>query len=123
MASGSGGLSGTAVATAALGAVMVYAGMRGVSPIAALRDVAGGHPAPVVGHPLTLTPTDPSTPTTGSGSVGGIPASLSTSSRATAGAVGAAARYSGDVYSQAKRTQPGYSDCSSFVDKALTDAG
>jgi cell wall-associated NlpC family hydrolase len=40
-----------------------------------------------------------------------------------AAVVTAAQKYVSDIYSQAKRTQTGYSDCSSFVDKALRDAG
>lgn len=35
----------------------------------------------------------------------------------------AAQKFSGDTYSQANRTKPGYSDCSSFVAKAFRTAG
>lgn len=40
-----------------------------------------------------------------------------------AAVVAGAQRYRGDKYSQAKRREPGWSDCSSFVDKALKSAG
>jgi cell wall-associated NlpC family hydrolase len=52
--------------------------------------------------------------------------STSSSGSATgqrAAVVAAAHSYSGDKYSQLRRTQPGYSDCSSFVAKALKKAG
>jgi cell wall-associated NlpC family hydrolase len=107
----SAGVSGTAVAVATVGGVLVYAGLRGVSPLQAFRDAAGGKPPPVVGKPTT----DP---------VGSPISSSSGFGDARRGAVVAAAqKYTGDLYSQPKRTQVGYSDCSSFVDKALRDAG
>lgn len=37
--------------------------------------------------------------------------------------ISAAMRYKGDKYSQPKRMQPGYSDCSSLIYKALSDVG
>lgn len=109
----SAGVSGSAVAVATVGGVLVYAGLRGVSPLQAFRDAAGGKPPPVVGKPTT----DPvsSSPITSTTS------GLDDSRRAAV--VVAAQKYAGDIYSQAKRTQAGYSDCSSFVDKALRDAG
>lgn len=111
MAGTSAGISGVAVAVASVGGVLVYAGFRGVSPIQALRDVTSGKPAPVVGNPTS------------------VPSSASASGEsgfgdASRGAVvSAAQKYSGDIYNQPKRRQAGYSDCSSFVDKALKDAG
>jgi len=108
----SAGISGSAVAVATAGAVLVYAGLRGVSPLQAIRDAAGGKPPPVTGKPTA----DP-----GSGVV--VPASSGFGDSRRAAVVAAAQKYRGDVYSQLKRTQPGYSDCSSFVDKALRDAG
>lgn len=108
----SNGISGLAVAVAAGGAVLVYAGFRGVSPLQALRDTAGGKPPPVVGTPTVVTPTN--TGVTGSS---GLPDST------RAAVVAAAQKYRNDIYNQFKRAQPGYSDCSSFVDKALKDAG
>lgn len=100
------GISGTAVAVATAGAVLVYAGLRGVSPLQAVRDAAGGKPPAVVGKP-----TETAVP------------SLSSNNAGRNLVVAAAQKYVSDKYSQIKRTQPGYSDCSSFVDKALMDAG
>lgn len=115
MANTSNGISGTAVAVASLGAVLVYAGFRGVSPLQALRDAAGGKPPPVKGNPTQPIGTQP-------GSIS--PPSSSGLTDARRGAVVAAAqKYAKDQYSQLQRRQPGYSDCSSFVDKALRDAG
>jgi hypothetical protein len=106
----SGGISGTAVAVATLGAVLVYAGFRGVSPLQALRDAAGGKPPPVQGNPV-----NPITPV--------IPSNADVNTARGVKIVANAQKYAGDIYSQAKRRQPGFSDCSSFVDKALRDSG
>lgn len=112
MADAQGGISGTAVAVATLGAVLAYAGFRGVSPLQALRDVSGGKPPPIVGKPAQIT---------GGGGGGGTSSGFGDARRSAV--VAAAQKYAGDTYSQAKRNQPGFSDCSSFVDKALRDAG
>jgi cell wall-associated NlpC family hydrolase len=109
------GISGVAVSVATLGAVLVYAGLRGVNPAQALRDVAGGKPPPVVGTPTTIAPSGADLVPAGGGSV--------TASGLRGKVVSAAQSYSGDVYSQPKRRQAGYSDCSAFVDKALRSAG
>jgi cell wall-associated NlpC family hydrolase len=102
------GISGTAVGVATLGLILVYAGFRGVSPLQALRDAASGKPPKVTGKPTEIT--------------GAIPGFSSNNAGRNA-VVAAAQKYVGDMYSQLKRTQPGFSDCSSFVDKALMDAG
>jgi hypothetical protein len=110
------GISGFSVAIAAAGGILVYAGFRNLSPVGALRDVSGGKPTGI---------TDKSTDL-GSFQAGelGYEAGKGMVSAVQAGAVsGIAARYSGDKYSQAKRTQAGWSDCSSFCDKILTDMG
>lgn len=105
------GIPGTAVAVATLGAVLVYAGLRGVSPLQALRDAAGGKPPPVKG-----TPTAPAVITS--------PPSASGFTDARRGAVvSAATLYMKDQYDQLRRRQIGFSDCSSFVDKCLHKAG
>jgi len=104
----SNGISGTAVAVATAGAVLVYAGLRGVSPLQAIRDAAGGKPPKVTGKPTEIVGTTPD---------------LSSNNAGRNAVVAAAQKYVSDKYSQLKRTQPGYSDCSSFVDKALMDAG
>lgn len=103
------GLSGVAVAFMGLGGVLVYAGFRGVSPAEALRAVAGGKPEPVEGHPVELV----------GASVGGIIAGAA----ASGSVVAAAQPYMNDRYSQARRREPGWSDCSSFVDKVLEGVG
>ena len=111
MSGTSNGISGVAVAVAAFGGVLVYAGFRGVSPLQALRDVAGGKPPPAHGTPTTpITVTSP-------------PSSSGLTDPRRAAVVAAAQKYVADQYSQLQRRQPGYSDCSSFVDKALKDAG
>ena len=110
MAATGNGISGVSVAVASIGAVLVYAGFRGVSPLQALRDAAGGKPPPVKGNPTTPVITSPT--------------SSSGLTDARRGAVVAAAqKYTKDQYDQMRRRTPGFSDCSSFVDKALKDAG
>lgn len=106
----SAGVSGAAVALAGAGALLLYSGLRGLSPLDALRQVATGKAlAPVESKAPTLTPpTAPSAGASGSGS-----SSL----------VAAAESFAGDKYSQARRWQTGYSDCSSFVGKALKKVG
>lgn len=104
------GLSGVGIGVATLGAVLAYAGFRGVSPLQALRDIASGKPPKVESNPTTIV--------AGTGLGTG---SLQGSARLAV--VAAARTFKNDVYSQAKRTQPGLSDCSSFVDKALKAVG
>lgn len=112
----SGGISGVAVALASAGAVLVYAGFRGVSPLQALRDATSGKPPGVAANPTNISTANRDTGTGGS-------ASGFTNSNLRNNVVANAKKYSGDQYSQLKRTQPGFSDCSSFVDKALKDSG
>lgn len=115
------GLSGIAVGFMAVGGILVYAGYRGISPKQALKDIGSGKPPGVESNPVQIEYTagtgnwaDSSNAGTGSESV----------TRGPAGSVTAAAqRYINDKYSQLRRQQVGYSDCSSFVDKILTDIG
>lgn len=102
------GISGTAIGVATLGAVLAYAGFRGESPLQALRSIASGSPAPVTSNPTTVT--------------GAVPG-LSSNNAGRNAVVAAAQKYVNDKYSQLRRTQAGYSDCSAFVDKALVGAG
>lgn len=116
----SAGISGVGIGVATLGAVFVYAGFRGVSPLQALRDIASGKPPGVASNPVAL-PIE----ATG-GNRGGVTegqATQPTNNAVRNAVVEASQKYRNDIYSQAKRTQAGYSDCSSFVDKALKDAG
>lgn len=112
------GISGTAVAVATLGAVLVYAGFRGVSPLQALRDVTSGSPPPVESRSVDLSGWSGDTAT-----YAPTPDGFTSHTAARSAVVAAAQRYTGDKYSQLKRTRAGYSDCSSFVDKALMAAG
>lgn len=111
------GISGVGLAVVTGGALLAYAGFRGVNPVQALRDVASGSPAAILSKTANLSSifstTQNFTDRSGSG--------LATSS--TSGLVQAAYSFRGDLYSQAKRWQAGYSDCSSFVGKSLRKIG
>lgn len=99
------GISGLGVSIIGVGGLLIYAGIRGVTPLQALRDATSGKPIGI-----------PNTP--GSGV-----ALSAQSSDIGAAALAAAAAFSADKYSQLKRTQPGFSDCSSFVCKAFHAVG
>lgn len=103
------GLSGLAVTGIAIGTLLAYAGFRGVSPLDALKEVMSGSPLGV------------STGGKYGRRAGGTLMDVLTGDEATVAA--AAQKYSGDIYSQANRTKPGYSDCSSFAAKAFRAAG
>lgn len=118
----SGGISGVAVAVGTVGTLLVYAGIRGTNPVQALRDISSGKPVGVSktgtsqadsggGYLIAEVPTD-----NAGGAVSPIPVTNSP-------LVQAALAFKNDKYSQAKRWQPGYSDCSSFVGKALKSLG
>jgi hypothetical protein len=107
-----GGINGTALFAAAVGGVLVYAGFAGVSPAAALRSISTGRPAAPGTQPVLLAGTDL-----------GIVAAGVAGNALRSQVVAAAGKYMGDRYSQLRRRQPGWSDCSSFVDKCLRDAG
>ncbi len=111
MPTASGGLNGLSIGVTTVGAVLVYAGFRGVSPLQVFREVSSGKLPPVKGKPTPdVVP-------------GGLPEFNADNTARRSAVVAAAQKYTGDQYSQLKRTQPGFSDCSSFVDKALKDAG
>jgi cell wall-associated NlpC family hydrolase len=119
MASG-GGIPGVAVALATAGGVLLYAGFQGQSPIAALKDITAGKTKTL--EPSTVAfsndPTTVGRATQASwtgGSVG--------SSEIGARLVAAAMTHRSEKYSQARRWETGYSDCSSFVGKSLKDVG
>lgn len=112
-------ISGVGVAVATLGGVLVYAGMRGTSPLAALRDMTSGQTPGAVGtDPLAPDPLDSST---WASTIGGAPGGVG------AGHFAALAQsalvFSHDRYSKARRWENGYSDCSSFVGKAFRQIG
>lgn len=116
----SSGISGVAVALASAGGVLLYAGFQGLSPIAALKDITGGKTKALVPGTVSFT-NDPSN--LGQGGIGVIPADWSGSSALGGRIVTAALAHRTERYSQAKRWEAGYSDCSSFVGKALKDCG
>lgn len=106
------GIPGLAVALAAAGGILAYAGFRNQNPLQALKEISGGKPAPVETKTVDLGFYQAGSAVAGAAGVA-----------ATAGVAGAAQKYANDQYSQARRTQPGWSDCSSFCDKILTDIG
>lgn len=89
---------------------MVYCGIRGISLAQALRDIASGSPPAI-----SRQPGSPLSSTELSSSAGG-PSSGSQ-------LVNAAMARRTEKYSQPRRWQSGYSDCSSFVGKAFKDIG
>lgn len=116
----SGGISGVAVALATAGGVLLYAGFQGQTPLEALRDITSGKTKGL--NPGTVSFTNDPT-TIGAGGGGVIAAGFGTGSGVGARLVAAAMTHRGEKYSQARRWQSGYSDCSSFVGKALKDIG
>lgn len=109
------GVPGLAVAFTAGGALLIFAGVRGISPVTALREVAAGQTEPL------------SAPVRLDDSVGAGVTYASSSSTGAAGThpeiADGTSRYRSDKYSQAKRGQAGYSDCSSFAAKSMRAAG
>lgn len=115
----SGGISGVAVGVAAVGGLFVYAGFQGVNPLEALRDISSGK-----SRPLSTTPSSWSNdPTRRSGGVAQAGAGAVGGSGFGPALVAAARRRRSERYSQARRWEAGYSDCSSYVGKALKDIG
>lgn len=121
-----GGLSGVALGVMVSGGVLAYAGFADLSPLAALSQVASGKPAPVSDAGANLG-ADAANAVAESDSASNAAAVALGSAIGNAGlrgaVVGNASKYMGDKYSQPRRQQAGYSDCSSFVDKCLKDAG
>lgn len=132
------GISGLAVAMATVGGFLMYVGIRDVSFQDALREVVKGKVQPIesktgstsqtaasfIGKStsasqLGLAPNDD-----GEDSSGGVAeAGYKTSGGGLPSLVNAVYAYKGDKYSQSKRWQSGYSDCSSFVGKGLKKLG
>lgn len=98
-------VSGTGVALATAGGVLLYAGLKGQSPLAALKQIVTSGPSA-----LPATGTAPST-------------SAGTTGPAATGLVAACMVNAADKYSQARRWQQGYSDCSSWVGKGFKNLG
>lgn len=109
-----GGISGVGVGVVSVGALLAYAGLRGESPLTALREIASGNVTPVADKTTSVVS---ATGSDGGSSLTGI----------TDGPfpelLRALDRFKGDKYSQARRWENGYSDCSSFVGKGLKSLG
>lgn len=102
----------------ATGGVLIYAGFTNNNPLTALKEVASGKPSTVRNTPGVDSADYSST----SGVTGGGIADISfadASGQGLAALPKAAEQYAGDRYSKPKRNVKGYSDCSSFVGKAL----
>src|SRR5690606_34181478 len=131
MAKGGAQISSLHLAMAAGGGVLLYAALRGVSPLQALKDVTSGAPPAVSteGKRVESSPgtVDPDFEPGGFGTTpwkGGYPRSKTPRAlQKPATFVAAAIAHSGDKYSQAERWKKGKADCASFVGKALLDTG
>lgn len=131
MATGGAQISSLHLAVAAGGGVLLYAALRGVSPIQALRDVTSGAPPAVSTEGKTIQRADGTTDPdyapggNGSGKWNGVyKLSKVGALYQTPGALVAAVNgHASETYSQAQRWARGHSDCSSFVGKGLLDIG
>lgn len=131
MASSGGQISSLHLAIAASGGVLLYAALRGVSPLAALKDITSGSPPAVSTKGKTVTNPD------GSVNEAWLPAGEGTADwngvwklnkvpkamQKPVTFIAALNAYASDKYSQDQRWKKGYSDCSSFVGKALLGIG
>lgn len=108
---------------------MIYAGFSNVNPLTALKEVASGKPTSVRNEGVD--PASFSMPgVSGGGIQGFVEGGIAQADYADAVSgeglptlPRAAEKFANDRYSQAKRWQPGYSDCSSFVGKSLKQIG
>jgi cell wall-associated NlpC family hydrolase len=109
------------------GGVLIYAGFTNQNPLAALKEVASGKPSPVRAEPgidpASFSSTGGSLGLGGSGGIANIDYADADAGEGLPSLPRAAERFAGDKYSQAQRWQSGYSDCSSFVGKALKAIG
>jgi cell wall-associated NlpC family hydrolase len=121
------GISGLSVGAVVAGGVLVYAGIRGVSVPTALREVVSGSgPTPLDrGAPVGAAVANLATAggAYSAGTALGSSVALGGISPVSGSLVAAALKYRGDHYSMARRWDPGFSDCSSFVGKAFKDIG
>jgi cell wall-associated NlpC family hydrolase len=123
----SGGISGLSVVLATAGGVLVYAGFQGLNPLQALKDVTAGKTKALESNQVSFVNDPSSIGRRGGALVGGGGGGIAQTSAGGSGIgariVAAAETHAGEKYSQSKRWQEGYSDCSSFVGKALRDVG
>lgn len=131
MATGGGQISSLHLAIAAGGGVLLYAALRGVSPVQALKDVTSGAPPAVSTEGKTITDAsgsaDPDFQPGGYGSTAwkGVYRKAKTPKalQRPSAFLTAANTHAGEKYSQGARWAKGNSDCSSFVGKSLLDVG
>jgi hypothetical protein len=121
------GINGTGVAIATAGGVLIYAGLTKQNPLAALRAVGSGHPAPV-GSSSSYQATQQQTAAvqqigTGVAGIGQLVGAEVAAGNGLPALVPAVSQFSGDQYSQARRWEVGFSDCSSFVGKGFKACG
>jgi cell wall-associated NlpC family hydrolase len=122
-------ISAGGVGLAAMGGILVWGGLANASPLSVLRDLVAGKPTqiavgaqgagPQVGDTGAVGVQGSATSAANNVAAKSIPGVSSIGAEIVAGAM----QYKGDLYSQTKRAQDGYSDCSSFVSKALIAAG
>ena len=124
-------ISSLHLAVAAGGGTLLYAALRGVSPLQALKDVASGAP-PAVSTEGKVIESSPGTIDAdyapgGSGSTDwrGVYRKARTPKalQMPAALLAAASTHAGETYSQSERWARGRSDCSSYVGKCLLDIG
>lgn len=132
MAQGGTQISSLHLAVAAGGGVLLYAALRGVSPLEALKDVTSGAPPAVSteGKKITDPATQAADPDFVPGGFGSTDwngvyrrAKTPKALQRPSAVIAAANTHAGEKYSQAKRWQRGFSDCASFVGKSLLDVG
>lgn len=111
------GISGLSVAVVTAGAIFAYSGFRGSSPRDVLRSLSSGS-APSVSRTASYDTSNSTVSTPGITNAG-----YTTSGSTGTKLLSALGQYQGDQYSQAKRAQPGFSDCSSWIGKGLRDIG
>jgi hypothetical protein len=115
-------VSGVGVALATAGGVLLYAGLKGESPLVAIREIAGGHPGAVSAVPGNSAAAAAAAAEVYSPSGAAAAASVS-AGRGFPQLAAAVQQFQGDRYSQARRWDQGYSDCSSFVGKGFKLTG
>lgn len=118
----SGGISGVAVVLATAGGVLLYAGFQGVDPLQALKDITSGKTKALKPTQVSFA-NDPTSIGMGGGGVMAVGLGGGGGSEVGARIAAATQRHKHEKYSQARRWQSGYSDCSSFVGKCLKDVG
>jgi hypothetical protein len=114
----SGGVNGVAVGIATVGGLLIYAGFQGSTVIAALKSVSGGTSKPL-GTTSTAWINDPTRRSGGDTLQAGAPSGSGIGPQLVA----AMRRRKGELYSQARRWEAGYSDCSSIIGKCFKDLG